>query len=160
MPQPPKPFFATPALVVEETGAYVREQQAHLYLARAAEVAGAGLAAALAPHGLTGKLYNVLRAVRRAGAKGLTAAEIGAQMTDPRADVTRLVDRLVREGFVARAGDARDRRIVRTILTPAGAKTLAALDPIVIATHRRQFAHMRAEDVERLIELLQALLDA
>ena len=147
--------FPTPDLVVQETGAYVPEQQAYLNIMRTAEVLGAQLTELFARHGLSGKQYNALRAIRRGGELGLTASEIGEQMTDRRADVTRLVDRLEREGRVERRHDATDRRVVRAVLTDDGAELLRTLDGPLVETHRRQLGHLSTEEVEMLIVLLR-----
>lgn len=147
--------FATPGLVAEETGAAIPEQQAWLDLVRTAQVLGQPLTALFAAHGLSGRQYNVLRALRRAGAAGVTASAVAAQMTDPAADTTRLVDRLVRDGLAARAPDPADRRIVRVALTPAGAALLAGLDAPVVAVHRAQLGHLSAEELAQLTALLR-----
>lgn len=147
--------FRTPDLVVEETGDYVPEQQAYLNLIRTARALGEELAQLLAGHGLSGKQYNLLRAVRRAGAQGATPSQIGEQMTDRRADVTRLVDRLVRDGLVSRQHDERDRRVVRITLTARGAEVLQGLDAPIVELHRRQLGHMGPAELERLSGLLK-----
>lgn len=146
--------FATPALVAAETGA-VPEQQAWLQLIRTAQLLGQGLTALFAEHGLSGRQYNVLRALRRAGGPGLTAGEVARQMTDPAADTTRLVDRLVRAGLAAREADAHDRRAVRVRLTEAGAALLARLDGPLLSVHRAQFGHMGQADLALLVRLLR-----
>jgi DNA-binding MarR family transcriptional regulator len=147
--------FAVPEMVAAETGAYVPEQQAYLNLIRTAEVLSGELQELLSRHELSGKQYNVLRAIRRGGENGLTASQIGAQMTDPRADVTRLLDRLVRAGLVERRHDRGDRRIVRASLTQAGAELLQGLDAPLIALHRQQLSHLSRRDIETLIKLLK-----
>jgi DNA-binding MarR family transcriptional regulator len=150
MPDP----FDLPARVVAETGQPIPEQQAHLQLMRTAEVLGAGLGDLLAAHGLSGKQYNILRAIRRGGDAGLTVSDIAAQMTDPRADMTRLLDRLERDGRILRTHDPDDRRVVRSRLTPQGLTLLAALDGPVVEEHRRRLGHMTPDELHLLIALL------
>jgi DNA-binding MarR family transcriptional regulator len=152
--------FPTPQRVIDEMGVVVPEQQAYLNLIRAAEVLSVGLSELMSAHGLTGKQYNVLRAIRRAGEGGLPVSRIGEQMTDPKADVTRFMDRLERDGFVERVHDKADRRVVRVLLTEKGRAALAALDEPLIALHRAQFAHMDSEEVHVLTALLRKLRKA
>lgn len=147
--------FRTPDLVVRETGRFVPEQQAYLQLVHTANVFGAELAAVFAAHGLSGKQYNALRAMRRAGADGLTVNEVAEQMTERGADVTRLIDRLVRDGLVERRADARDRRVVRVALTAEGVARLAGLDGPLLETHRRQLGHLSEAETATLIALLK-----
>lgn len=145
----------TPELAARETGVRSPEQQAYLHLMRTAQTLGADLSALFATAGLSGKQYNVLRSLRRAGAGGAVVSEIARQMTDRGADVTRLVDRLVRDGLALRAHDAGDRRVVRVRLSERGAALLASLDAPLIEAHRRQLGHMTPEELAQLIALLR-----
>lgn len=147
--------FATPELVVAETGAYVAEQQTYLNLIRTAEVLSAPLAELMASHGLSGKQYNVLRSVRRGGPAGLSVSEIGAQMTDPRADITRLVDRLLKGGLVERYHDEADRRVVRVRLSDQGSALLKEMDEPLLDTHRAQLGHLSRDELDMLSKLLR-----
>lgn len=145
--------FETPELAAEETGKSL-EQQAYLHLVRAAEEVRLPLAELLATFGLSGKQYNVLRAIRRGGSGGETPSGIGAQMAEPRADVTRLLDRLARDGLVARNSDATDRRVVRVQLSQSAVDLLRRIDEPLLQLHRQQFAHMTPEQLEELVRLL------
>lgn len=147
--------FETPELVVKETGAYIPEQQAYLNLIRTAEVLSLEVSELLSGHGLSGKQYNVMRAIRRGGAAGLTASQIGDQMTDPRADTTRLLDRLVRDGLIFRQHDVADRRVVRAFLTEAGSKLLDVIDEPLVEMHRAQLAHLSSGELKKMIALLK-----
>lgn len=147
--------FKTPELIVEETGAFVPERQAYINLIRTAQVLGQMLTDLLDHHGLSGKQYNALRAIRRGGPDGVPVSHIGEQMTDPRADVTRLLDRLERDGLVTRLHDRKDRRVVRVALTDPGRAILAELDAPMIALHKRQLGHMTADELETLEALLR-----
>lgn len=143
----------TPELVVQETGNYVLEQQAFLDIMRTSEYLFSEFSKLLADHGLTFKQYNALRAIRRGGSTGVKVSEIGEQMADRQADVTRLVDRLVREELVSRHTDAEDRRAVRARLTAKGSASLTSLDAPVVETHKRTLAHMSGNEIETLIAL-------
>lgn len=147
--------FRTPGLVIEETGRNVPEQQTYLHIMRTAQTLGGDLSALFDRFGLSGKQYNVLRAIRRGGDTGVTASEIASQMTDRHADVTRLVDRLVREGFVTRDTDVSDRRIVRSKLTQGGEALLAEIDDPLIETHRAHLGHLSPEEMETIITLMK-----
>lgn len=145
--------FETPDLVARETGR-VPEQEAYLNLIRTAEVLSGPLTDLLARFGLSGKQYNVLRAIRRGGGDGETVSRIGEQMTDPRADMTRLLDRLERDGLTERRHDRQDRRVVRVVLTEQGRARLAGIDEPLVALHRAQFAHMSPQALRDLVSLL------
>lgn len=147
--------FEMPDLVVRETGVLSPEQQAYLHLMRTAQSLGADLTVLFEGAGLSGKQYNVLRSLRRAGEAGAIVSDIARQMTDRSADVTRLVDRLVRDGLASRAHDEADRRVVRVRLSEKGAAVLQALDAPLLETHRRQLGHMTPEELAQLVALLR-----
>lgn len=146
--------FSTPDLVVRETGELILEQQAYLQLIRTAEVLSHRLSDLLAQKGISGKQYNILRALRRGGESGMTISEVGGQMTDPRADVSRLMDRLEREQWVERRHNDKDRRVVRAYLTREGAALLAELDQPIVDLHRAQLGQMTPDELTALISLL------
>jgi DNA-binding MarR family transcriptional regulator len=147
--------FTTPERVVAETGQRVAEQQAYLQLIRTAAQLGGEVGALLARHGLSGKQYNALRAIRRSGRDGATISEIENDMVAQDPDPTRLVDRLEKGGLVTRQRDPGDRRVVRVRLTEAGAALLAALDGPLVELHRRQLGHLAVDEIESLCALLR-----
>lgn len=147
-----------PAMIAEETGKVQDEQQAYLYLIRAAQIVSGPVADLFSANGVSGKQYNAMRSIRRAGSCGATVNEIKAQMTDPRADVTRLIDRLVRDGLVHRKNDQSDRRVVRVELSKAGQTLLANIDEPLLAVHKAQFVHFKLEDLDQLKSLLKQIV--
>jgi DNA-binding MarR family transcriptional regulator len=78
--------------------------------------------------GLTPNQYNVLRILRGASPAGLTCGQIAERMITRDPDVTRLTDRLVRDGFAQRVRAEGDRRLVEVSITQAGLDLLARLD--------------------------------
>ncbi len=146
-----------PEMIAAETGKVLAEQEAYLFLIRAAEILSAPVADLFAANGISGKQYNALRAIRRAGANGATVNEIRHQMTDPRADVTRLIDRLVRDRLVKRRSDKSDRRIVRVILSDTGKQLLANIDEPLLDVHRAQFRQFDTTALEQLKGLLKKI---
>jgi DNA-binding MarR family transcriptional regulator len=143
-----------PDLVVEETGKFILEQQAYLQLVRTAGILQSDLAAFFKNYGLSGKQYNVLRAIRRAGSQGITCSQITAQMIEEDPDVTRLVDRLEKRNLVIRATEKKDRRVVRVYLTVDGEQLLAQMDSPLIEKHLIQFKSLEPDELTILIELL------
>ena len=131
------------------------EQEAFLNLARTCDVLAGELAInVFKPAGLTAAQYNALRILRGAGG-ALACGEIGDRMIAREPDMTRLIDRLETRGLVARSREADDRRVVSVRITPAGLKALEALDPQVLAAHRKQLGHMSKKELEQLIALLE-----
>ena len=80
------------------------------------------------PFGISMTQYNVLRILRGAGPCGRTCGEIGERLIAREPDVTRLLERLEKAGYIARTRDTADRRVVVTRITAAGLKLLSELD--------------------------------
>lgn len=128
--------------------------QAFLALLRTAADLTADLAEVFRASDLTWTQYNALRVLRGAGDQPVACGALGERLIARDADVTRLLDRLERQGLVARARDARDRRVVTAVLTDAGRAALAALDAPVAARHRAQLGHLGEARLKALLELL------
>ena len=111
------------------------------------------------PHGLSPAGYNILRILRGhapdpAHPNPRTCSQVKADMVTPVPDLTRLVERLVADGLVARAACPDDARSVHLTLTGAGRKLLAKLDKPVAELHARQLGHLSAHELGQLSRLL------
>ena len=111
----------------------------------------------LKSHGLTGTQYNVLRILRGAGPDGLPCKSVGERMISHDPDMTRLLDRMEKRGWIARERQKDDRRVVRTQVTPQGLEILKKLDQPVREMHKEQFEHMSAAKLKQLAELLEEM---
>jgi DNA-binding MarR family transcriptional regulator len=78
--------------------------------------------------GISQSQYNILRILRGARPKAAKISEIADRMITRDPDVTRLVDRLIKQGLVRRERDTDDRRVVLVEITAAGLAMLARLD--------------------------------
>lgn len=153
----PAASFDLPKRVVAETGKKVPGQIAYLELMRTADWLRTGTNALFSAHGLSGKQYNALRAIRRAGAGGASIGQIQAELVELGPDTTRLIDRLERAGLVERKRDGDDRRAVKVLLTRDGGQVLEALDAPLVALHKAQFARLARSDFASLVEILQKI---
>ena len=133
------------------------EEEAYLNVQRTANVLVQGLSDVLKRHDLTPTQYNVLRILRGAADKGLTAGEVSDRMITRDPDVTRLLDRLEKRGLAERWRCTEDRRVVWTRITPAGRDAIAPLDAEIERMHLRQLSHLGTERLGTLIELLEAV---
>ncbi|MEM8782708.1 MAG: MarR family transcriptional regulator [Planctomycetota bacterium] len=130
-------------------------QAAYLALVRTASDLGRELAELFRSHGLTLSSYNALRILRGHHPGGLPSQDIGPQLLDRGADVTRLVDRLVKQGWAERTRDPRDGRVVRVQITRKGQGLLRRLDEPVMAIHAEQFPGFSDAEIDRLLRLLE-----
>ena len=94
-------------------------------LAHAALVVAQGFAEVLRRRGASLPVWRVLAALR--ARPGLTVTGLAEACLLQQPTMTKLLDRMARDGLVTRAPDARDRRIVRVALTPEGEAKAAEL---------------------------------
>ena len=133
------------------------EQEAFVLLQRAAAAMQEELARLLKPYGLSPTQYNVLRILRGARPALLSCGEIAGRLIAKDPDLTRLLDRLARAGWVERARGEADRRVVRAGITNAGVALLKSLDGDVLDLHRRQFSELGEKKTASLAKLLGTL---
>ncbi len=80
---------------------------------------------------ITHSQFNVLRILKGAQPDGYARYEIISRMVEPAPDVTRLIDRLIREGLVERYYSDEDRRLSCTRITNKGIALLKKVNPKV-----------------------------
>lgn len=118
---------------------------------------GGEVAAALAPFDLTPAQYNVLRILRGSHPQPLPCSAIGERLLDRTPDVTRLLDRLAKAGFLSRARAAQDRRVVEVHVTAAGLRVLAEAQPGMDALETRLGGVLTEEEYGTLCALLERM---
>ncbi len=79
---------------------------------------------------LTLQQYNIMRILYRYHPEPACNLVIREQMLDARSDITRIVDRLIKEKLVNREVCHHDRRKVNIRLTPSGLKLLREMEHI------------------------------
>ena len=136
------------------------EREVYLLLQHVAGAQVQELAVVLRPHGVTPEQYHVLRVLRDAGAGGLACNAVAERSVSGDPDVTRLLDRLQRQGWVDRARDESDRRVVNARITDDGVALLDALEAPVAELHVRQLERLGAGDLPVLRRLLQTVAGA
>ena len=108
------------------------------------------------PHGITAAQYNVLSAL--AGEwEGLSQRELGDVLVVDRSNVTGLVDRMEKAGWVRRADDPADRRIYRVKLTPVGRALWEKISPAYEAVVMQVVAGLNAGQAETTLATLMQL---
>src|SRR5215204_1880034 len=84
-------------------------------------------------HGVTHDQYNILRILRGVHPTGHPRCEIAKRLISRAPDVTRLLDRLVRQGLVERGWAPDNRRHSIATITPVGLALLEKIDPQIDA---------------------------
>jgi DNA-binding MarR family transcriptional regulator len=104
------------------------EQEVYLSMLRTASELTYAVDQFFRPFDITPSQYNVLRILRGAGTDGLCRNEISERMVTATPDMSRLLDRVEKAGWVTRERAENDRRQVSTHITKAGMELLARLE--------------------------------
>jgi DNA-binding MarR family transcriptional regulator len=115
--------------------------------------------------GLTMTQLRVLFLLRAEGgaSAGASAGAMAEALKVAPSTLTRIVDRLVRQGLVQRETDDGDRRLVRHYLSASGASTVEEMERGFLARMNQVMDRLSAAQLERLtsaLEDLTAALDA
>ncbi|MGB5847606.1 MAG: MarR family transcriptional regulator [Ignavibacteriaceae bacterium] len=79
--------------------------------------------------GITHAQFNVLRILNGKYPEGYPRGDIINRMVEPAPDVTRLIDRLIKQGLVVRFTSDEDRRLSLTKITKKGRNVLKKIKP-------------------------------
>ncbi len=80
-------------------------------------------------YGITQGQFNVLRILNGNYPEGYARCDIISRMIEPAPDVTRLIDRLINQGFVERYTSDKDRRLSIARITKKGKNILRKIKP-------------------------------
>ena len=132
-----------------------QEEEAHLNIARTAELLSSGFSETLKQSGLTSTQYNVLRILRGARPEGVSCSQISERMVTKDSDITRLLDRLEARALISRERESKDRRVIIARITEQGLRLLKELDEPVADYHRRMLGHLGEKRLATLNKLLE-----
>jgi DNA-binding MarR family transcriptional regulator len=116
------------------------------------------LAPIIAAHGITSDQYNVLRILRGVHPEGHPRHEIARRMIHRAPDVTRMLDRLLRQKLISRVRDPRDARLSVARITAGGLALLKRIDPEVEEAQQKATAMLTAAERKELVRLCNRLV--
>jgi DNA-binding MarR family transcriptional regulator len=108
------------------------------------------------PYGLTGAQYNLLNVVAESPA-GLSQRELSDHLVVDRSNVTGLLDRMEKAGWVKRTDHPADRRVYRIVLTPAGRKLWGRVTPRYLDVVRQVTRGIPERRLRESVALLRQL---
>ena len=137
-----------------------RELRAWRGLHRAHDCLSKALDARLeAAHGLALSSYEVLVHLSEAEAGRMRMHDLASSVMLSRSGLTRLVDRLERDGYLERCSCTHDARGAFAVLTTAGREKLEAARETYLVTVRELFlAHFSSEELDRLNDAFDRIL--
>lgn len=142
----------TGALSTSEQTAWRTFLRAHATLVRRLE------AELVAEHELPLASYDVLVQLSESPSRSLRMTELAERVLLSRSGLTRLVDRLVRDGLVERQACPQDARGTLAVLTPAGLERLRAAWPTHLRGVADAICRLRPDEVDTLTALLGKLV--
>lgn len=143
----PRPF-ASPA------------EEAHLNLARTYGLLSCSMERFFKGYGVSSAGYNVLRILRGSKVDGddrLPTLEVAQRLVSPVPDVTRLIDRLERDGLVTRHRGDDDRRVVYVSINAKAQTLLKKIDKPLIEYHKNHLGRLSKADLKTLTRLLEKI---
>ncbi|CAN0617320.1 Transcriptional regulator, MarR family [Burkholderia multivorans] len=126
------------------------------YLSKARQALVERMDRALGPLDLTAQQISVILLLARGYAR--TPFELSRKLSYDSGSMTRMLDRLERKGFIARARSAHDRRVIELTLTGRGAEAASALPPLIANALNAQLAGFSADELALLTGLLQRFI--
>jgi DNA-binding MarR family transcriptional regulator len=142
------------ATALKQTRPFVSlEQEAYLSILRTASELSYSVDQFFRPFDITPSQYNVLRILRGAGTDGLCRNEISERMVTPTPDMSRLLDRIEKAGWVTRKRAVDDRRQVSTYITKSGMELLERLEPSTRDFVTRLFTGTRVSDLKTVLKV-------
>jgi DNA-binding MarR family transcriptional regulator len=130
------------------------QQEAFLSILRTASELSNSADKSLREFNITQQQYNVLRILRGAGAEGLCRNEISARMVAATPDMSRLLDRMQKAGWITRERAEDDRRQVSTFIADSGRKLLTVIENPFHEQIHRLFEGIKATDLKMLVDVL------
>lgn len=134
----------------------VREEM-DLNLQVAANILGARFEKVISAFGVTISQYNVLRILKGVSPDGHPRCEIASRMLEIAPDITRLIDRLEKQGLVVRDKTEQDRRMSITKITSKGLKLVEEIKPVIDEEHNRATKNLSSAECRELSRLVEKL---
>lgn len=111
--------------------------------------------ALLRRHGLTLAQFNILMLLsHQAPPEGVTQVTLGRMLLVHRSNITGLIDRMTKAGWVERVEDPADRRAYYVRLTRAGRRLAARAEEPYMARVEAVVAGLAPGEIQRLCDLL------
>ena len=112
-----------------------------------------------AEHNITLSQFNVLRILNGKYPEGYPRCDIINRMINPSPDVTRLIDRLIKDGFVERFNSKEDRRLSLARITEKGRNLLSEVNPEIRKLQISLFKKFNKEEKKNISVLLEKLYE-
>jgi DNA-binding MarR family transcriptional regulator len=104
---------------------------------------------------LTAQQYNCLRLLKSASPDSIPTLALAGRLVSRAPDITRMIDKLAKQGLVERVTVAENRRTVGVKITATGKKLLGKIVRPLTLCHQRQLGHLSAAELQQMQALLE-----
>jgi len=104
----------------------------------------------LKPFGISTQQFNVLRILRGQQSKPANLSTLNERMISKMSNTTRLVDKLIKKGYVERIVCLSNRRKVEITITKDGLKALSKMDHVLEKAEKEILANFSDLELEQL----------
>ena len=111
-------------------------------------------------YGISNTKFNVLIILYEEQKNGIMLSEIGEQMLVTKANITGLIDRLEKDGFVKRTRDEKDRRKIMAVITKKGIEFTEKVKVEYKKWVENLMSELKEEEKNQLIATLSKLQNA
>lgn len=105
---------------------------------------------AFKPFGISAQQFNVLRILRGQQGKPANLSTLNERMVSKMSNTTRLVDKLIKKGYVDRIVCMSNRRKVEITITKEGLKVLSEMDKVLEIAENEILANFSDLELEQL----------
>ena len=143
---------------IKQTKFESSQQEAAINLIFTHSWVDSGMKEILKPYNVSPQQYNVLRILRGAYPKNVSAGYIKERMLDKESNITRLIDKLVDKNFVFRCLCPSNRRQMDIIITPVGLKELKNMDAEIKKRDNifNKLSENEANELNRLLDKIRS----
>ena len=134
------------------------DEKVLMAMVRAAEIFKRTHSAIFRKHGLSFPQYNVLRVLDASRNGRNKISEVSRIMLVPGANMTGLIKRLEKNGFIIRKSDPKDERVKVLEITSKGRKTLKEIGPEKDRSTEIMLEGFSREDIMGLLDNLKKLI--
>jgi len=141
----------------ENTGTVNELQNLRYNLSKSVSWLQNGTRELLGPYGITPKQYNILRNLAKNDSQAASIQQVRAGLADKMSDASRLIDRLVKKGYLDKFPSEKDRRSNLVKISTSGKKVFKEISKRRDDLDRLISDRLNEEEIEQLNELLARL---
>ena len=98
--------------------------------------------------------FNVLRILRGQGSKPVSLEIVQGRMINHMSNTTRLIDKLIKKGYVRKSINKKNERKIDITMTQGGLFFLDEIDHLIDSTESKIMGSLNAEELHEIIRLL------